>query len=97
MNKFFNREAAVLFCLLIVAAAYMVWAVRYMNHQHGWDGFLVFVYLLPPGVVAVFTILAKLIAHLRGKPVPWAKALGIGILGLAASFAVLLTYTWFNS
>lgn len=97
MNTLFNKEAAILLGLLIVDMAYIAWAVHYMNHQQGWDGFLAFVYLLPPGAVAGFAILAKLIAHLWGKSLNWTKALGVGMLGLVAGFAVLVAYTVLNN
>lgn len=97
MNTLFNKEAAILLGLLIVDMAYIAWVVHYMNHQQGWDGFLAFVYLLPPGIVAGFTILAKLAAHLRGKSLNWIKALGVGMLGLVASLVVLGGYAVFGS
>ncbi len=97
MKTLFNKEAALLLSLLIVDTAYTVWAVHTMNSARGWDSFLVSIYLLPPGIVAGFTILAKLIAHLTGKPLNWTKALGIGMLGFVAGLVVLGGYTVFNS
>lgn len=96
MKTYFNKEAAVLLCLLIADIAYTAWAVHAMNNARGWDGLLVFAYLLPLGIVAGFTLLAKLAAHLGGKPINWAKALGIGMLGLVAGLMMLAGYVAFG-
>lgn len=97
MKTLFNKEAALLLGLLIADIAYTAWAVHIMNGARGWDSFLASIYLLPPGIVAGFTILAKLAAHLRGKPINWTKALGIGMLGFVAGLVMLGVYTVFGS
>jgi len=97
MKTLFNKEAALLLGLLIVDIAYTTWAFHIMNNARGWDGFLASIYLLPPGIVAGFTLLAKFVAHLRGKPINWTRALGIGMLGFVAGLVVLGVYTVLNS
>ena len=95
MNRI-NKEFAVLLVLLIGDLAYVAWAVHFMDAVQGWEILLVAVYLLPPGILIGFALLAKLIAHLKGKPIGVAKALGFGGLGLVASFVILLIYYGFS-
>lgn len=91
-----NKELSVLVALAIADVAYVAWVIRFMDEVHGWEGFLVFIFLLPPGILIGFALLAKLIAHVKGTPLSLAKALGFGGLGLVASFAILLIYSGFS-
>jgi hypothetical protein len=91
-----NKAFAVLLALLFSDVAYVAWVVYFMDQVQGWEGLLVAVFLMPPGILIGFALLAKLIAHLNGTPIGYAKALGFGGLGLLASFVALLIYNGFS-
>ncbi len=78
-------------------AGYVRWVVFFMDQVHGWEDFLVAVFLMPPGILIGIALLAKLIAHLKGTPISSGKAFGFGVLGLFTSFVGLLVYNGFSS
>lgn len=57
-----------------------------------WDEVLLLVYGLPPAIVLGVALIAKLVARLLGKRLGWAKALGIGVVVLVASFVAYVKY-----
>ena len=91
-----DKEFSLLLALSIADLAYVAWVVRFMDEVQGWEGLLVAVFLLPPGILMGFAVLARLIAHVKGTPIGFARALGFGALGLVASFAILLIYAGFG-
>lgn len=87
-----NQERAVLLALFSADIAYVAWIVYFMDQVQGWESLLVAVFLMPPGILIGFALLAKLIAHLKGAPISHSKAFGFGGLGLFACFVALLIY-----
>jgi hypothetical protein len=92
-----DKTFAVLIMLLVSDAAYVRWVVFFMDQVHGWEDFLVAVFLMPPGILIGIALLAKLIAHLKGTQISSGKAFGFGVLGLFTSFVGLLVYNGFSS
>lgn len=61
--------------------------------SNGRGGDVLFVvYGLPPAIVLGMALMAKLVARLLGKRLGWAKALGIGVVALVASFVAYVKY-----